>query len=211
MPFVQKIYYNNKPLILTTDAKTYTQQHEVAKGYLHLTGAFARNYRLALQHMDKPGTLGVVIEDESQKALQDELHKMYVPIDAGGGVVVNENNEVLMIYRRGKWDLPKGKRDKGEDIAACALREVSEETGLQQLQQGALICETYHIYSQHKEQLLKRTAWYHMTGTSKEALVPQQEENIMEARWISEKDLAPIVFKSYEAIREVLEQAGIRW
>ncbi len=211
MYFGQKIYYNNKPLILTTNVAKYIAEHPIAEGYLAFEGAFSRNYRLALDHLDKLTSLGAIIEDESPMALQEELHKQYKPIDAGGGVVKNEKGEILMIFRRGKWDLPKGKRDDGETMEDCAVREVTEETGLQQIKNGKLICETYHIYSQYRKNLLKRTAWYHMTASSTEQLRPQLEENILEARWIAEKNMGPIVFKSYEAIREVLVQAGLKW
>ncbi len=211
MFFAQKIYYNNKPLILTNDSRQFISGHPIAEGYLVLTGAFPRNFRLAIEHLNKLTTLGAVIEDISEKSLQEELYKQYDPIDAGGGVVVNEDGQVLMIYRRGKWDLPKGKQDEGEDIAYCALREVSEETGLQQLTLGDKICDTYHVYAQNGQNLLKRTAWYKMFGTRKEHLTPQKEENILEAKWIPERELGPVVFKSYEAIREVLTQAGFKW
>jgi len=211
MDFAQKIYYNNKPLILANNKENYIAGHAIAEGYLSFTGAFTRNYRLAMQHLDKPGTLGAIIEDVSPDSLQKQLHDLYHPIDAGGGIVVNEKQEVLMIYRRGKWDLPKGKRDDGEDITACALREVSEETGLQKLQLGDKICDTFHIYAQNKQNLLKRTSWYKMKASSSEQLVPQKEENILEARWIHPDDLGSVVYKSYEAIREVLQQAGFNW
>ena len=211
MDFAQKIYINNKPLILTTDTKAYTAKHPIASGYISFTGAFPRNFRLALQHISKRGTLGAIIEDFSPENLQEELYELYKPIDAGGGVVTNEKDEVLMIYRRGKWDLPKGKCDDGEDIDACALREVSEETGLNKLKLGDKICDTYHVYSQKGENLLKRTAWYKMKGTLKEEPIPQAEENILEARWVSDEELPSVVYKSYEAIREVMQMAGVKW
>lgn len=209
--FIQKIYVNNKPLILTTDASKYLAEHPIAEGYIRFTGAFTRNFRLAFQHLEKPRTLGAVIEDISPKSLQEELYQMYEPIDAGGGVVVNENGDVLMIYRRGKWDLPKGKRDDGEAIAECALREVSEETGLHKLKLQDKICDTYHVYAQNGQQLLKCTSWYKMKGTANETLTPQKEENIEQAKWISEKDMKFVIFKSYEAIREVLQESGYKW
>lgn len=209
--FTQKIYVNNKPLILTTDTGAYLAEHTIAAGYMRYTGAFTRNFRLAFQHLEKPGALGAIIEDVSPKSLQEELYQLYEPIDAGGGVVVNEDGAVLMIYRRGKWDLPKGKRDDGEDIAQCALREVSEETGLQKLQLKDKICDTYHVYAQNGQQLLKCTSWYKMQGTAGEALTPQKEENIEQAKWIAEKDMGHVIYKSYEAIREVLQQSGYKW
>lgn len=211
MNFAQKVYFNNKPLVLTTDSLAYIKENPIAGGYLSFTGAFPRNYRLAFEHLEKQRSLGAIVEDISQRSLLDELHKLYEPIDAAGGVVVNEDGAVLMIYRRGKWDLPKGKCDEGEEMDECALREVSEETGLHQLKLNEKVCDTFHVYAQNGQSLLKRTAWYRMQGTASEMLVPQKEENIQEARWIKAKDMGPVVFKSYEAIREVLQMSGIRW
>lgn len=211
MYFTQKIYSNNKPLILTNNSKQYRSEHPIAEGYMQFTGAFTRNYRLAISHLEKITSLGAIIEDVSPESLQKELYDIYKPVDAGGGVVLNENDSVLMIFRRGKWDLPKGKRDDGEDIGQCAVREVSEETGLQQIKLGKKIGDTYHIYSQNNENLLKCTAWYRMKASALETLTPQKEENIIEARWVTEGELSSIAYKSYEAIREVLHLAGFKW
>lgn len=211
MLFSRKIYYCNKPLILTADAASYKSEHPAAGGYLTLTGAFPRAYRMAFEHLAAPRTLGAIIEDISPDALLAGLHRLYEPVDAAGGIVEDEKGRVLMIYRRGRWDLPKGKRDEGEVMGDCAIREVSEETGLHDLQLSGKVCDTYHIYAQRGQQLLKTTAWYRMKGDSAEQLQPQTEEAIQEARWFASADLGPVVFKSYEAIREVLHEAGYRW
>ena len=136
---------------------------------------------------------------------------MYSPIEAAGGVAYNEHGSILMIFRRGKWDLPKGKLDKGENIEECALREVMEETGLTHLTLGEKICDTYHIYTQNNEDYLKSTRWYKMGGTETDELKPQKEENILEARWVGEKELGTLALRTYEAIREVLHVAGLKW
>jgi len=211
MNFSQKIYYNDKPLILTTDTEEYIDNNPVAETYSFFSGATLRSFTLALQQMDRPGVRGALIEDVSEAALKDQLDAMYHYIEAAGGVAFNENDAILMIYRRGKWDLPKGKLDEGEKIDECALREVKEETGLQQLSLGDKICDTYHVYTQNNEQLLKRTAWYRMKGSSADKLQPQKEENILEARWVSSKELGPLAARSYEAIRDVLKSAGLKW
>lgn len=208
MNFIQKVYYNDKPLILTTNKDEYTNDNPVAEAYEYFSGASLRSFTQALQRMDRPGITGAIIEDVSADSLVDQLHAMYRSIDAGGGLVTNEESAILMIFRRGKWDLPKGKRDDGEKIEDCALREVSEETGLQHLSLGEKVCDTYHIYTQNNEQLLKHSIWYKMTGTSADKLKPQKEENILEARWISKEELAPFAAKSYEAIKDVLRNAG---
>jgi len=174
-------------------------------------GASLKNFSRAVQQLERPGIMGAIIEDVSADSLLEQLNAMYRPIDAAGGVAYNEAGDILMIFRRGKWDLPKGKLDEGENIEECALREVKEETGLQTLSLAGKICDTYHIYTQQNEQILKRTAWYKMAGTSEDKLDPQKEENIMEARWVNEKDLAPFASRSYEAVREVLRLAGLKW
>ena len=211
MIFARKIYINNKPLILTNSAEDYISKHPSAKGFLFLTGAFARNFRLAKQHLGIITSMGAVIEDISVAALLKELNVTFEPIEAAGGVVSNPDGGVLMIYRRGKWDLPKGKKDEGENIEDCAVREVIEETGLPKLKIGDKICETYHVYTQGGTELLKTTHWYNMKTEKAFDLFPQKEENILEARWVAEKKLGMYVHQSYEAIREILNESGKKW
>ena len=207
MNFIQKIYFNDKPLIITTDKEAAINDHpEVAK-FSSFSGASLRSFTQAVQQLERPGMKGAIIEDASEDSLLSQLHAMYHPIDAAGGVAYNEEGAILMIFRRGKWDLPKGKLDKGESIEECALREVSEETGLKHLTLAGKICDTYHIYHMGNEDILKRTAWYKMKGTSKDKLDPQKEEGILEARWVREADLPPLIAKTYEAVRDVLKLA----
>lgn len=209
--YTRKIYINNKPLILTNSAEQYITEHTLASGYLLLTGAFPRNFRMAQKHLEKGRSIGAIIEDISVETLQRELSKAYKLVEAGGGVVTNPEGEVLMIYRRGKWDLPKGKRDEGEALEACAEREVIEETGLPQVETGSKIGETYHVYTQGTADLLKVTHWYHMHTKEAFELHPQEEENILEAKWIPEAKLGMYMYQSYDAIKEVLVASGKRW
>jgi ADP-ribose pyrophosphatase YjhB (NUDIX family) len=211
MHFAQKIYYNDIPLILATDKEAYLKAHPLAVTYTFFKGPSFQTYNEALHILEKPGTKGVIVEGASAGDLLKPLESMFHSIDAAGGVAYNEQGAILMIFRRGKWDLPKGKLDEGEDIEACALREVSEETGLQKLTLNGKIGDTYHIYTQKNEQVLKRTAWYKMKGSATDKLMPQKDEGIQEAIWVNEKDLAPYAAGSYEAVREVLRTAGLRW
>src|SRR5690606_23151875 len=166
MFFERKIYINDKPLVLTNSAQHYVMQHATTSGYLFLKGAFPRNFRIAQKHLNKFTSLGVLIEDISIAALEKELENTFHPVTAAGGVVCNPDGGVLMIYRRGKWDLPKGKLDEGEAIEACAVREVVEETGLpDELQLGRKICETFHVYAHGAKDMLKVTHWYKMKAS----------------------------------------------
>jgi 8-oxo-dGTP pyrophosphatase MutT (NUDIX family) len=211
MDFTQIIYLNDKLLVLTTDKKGYINDNASAAAYSVYQGGGAANFRQAIKQLDKLDSGGAIVEDTSGELLFSRLQAMYPPLDAAGGVAFNEKGDILMIYRRGKWDLPKGKLDQGENIEECALREVSEETGLHTLSLAGKICDTYHIYEQGGERLLKRTAWYRMKGSLADKLKPQKEENILEARWVSPKDVGPLALKSYEAVRQVLRDAGLSW
>ncbi len=208
MDFIQKIYFNDKLLILTTDKEAYINDNPAAGAFSSFSGATSRSFTQAIQQLEMPGIKGAIIEDASEDALSAQLFAIYRPLDAAGGVAYNEQGDILMIFRRGKWDLPKGKLDEGESIEECALREVCEETGLEHLTLEGKICDTYHIYTLNNERFLKCTAWYKMKGTSTDTLTPQKEENILDARWIKEKDLGLFAGKSYEAIREVLRMEG---
>ena len=84
-----------------------------------------------------------------EKLFQD-FTAHYKILEAAGGMVLNANRELLVIYRRGSWDLPKGKIDPGETKEEAAVREIQEETGLQEVELGNLICSTYHTYKNKK-------------------------------------------------------------
>ncbi len=131
---------------------------------------------------------------------------METKIIAAGGLVENEKGELLMIYRRGKWDLPKGKLDEGESIEACAIREVEEETGLRNTDLGTLITITHHDYfDRHlQKEVKKETYWYSMKVSGDQRLVPQEEEDITDIRWVKENELAELLDNSYPNIVEVI-------
>lgn len=204
MHFVQTIYINNKPLVLTNSAEAYLAKHPVAQGYDRYVGAFHRNFRMAKKLLDSAFSHGVIIEDIDVDILRKELHNYFKTVYAGGGLVRNGDGAVLMIYRRGKWDLPKGKLDEGEDIADCALREVTEETGISGLALGDEILRTYHIYTERDTDILKETVWYNMSVVGAPELQPQAEENILEAKWVPQEQIYNYVKHSYQGIKDVL-------
>ena len=127
-------------------------------------------------------------------------------IMAGGGVVVNEKNQVLFIYRRKKWDLPKGKLDPGEDIKACAIREVMEETGIRNLTIGNLIIVTTHSYEENGMNMQKETHWFEMKASTVDnsTLTPQLEEDIEKIEWVSLENLEEYLSETYTNIQQVL-------
>lgn len=137
-----------------------------------------------------------------------KIHAMKKKITAAGGIVTNQHNELLMIYRRGFWDLPKGKLDKGETIEECALREVQEETGVSQLTLAKLIDITYHDYFDKylQNEVTKETYWYQMKTNGTEKPVPQTEEDIEEIKWVPADEINDYLKKSYSNIQQVVQK-----
>lgn len=128
-------------------------------------------------------------------------------IEAAGGLVKNPNGEYLLIYRRGHWDLPKGKIEKGESVKKAAKREVMEETGVIKPKIRSFITTTYHIYEFEGEKILKVSHWYHMRIKHNQELTPQTEEDIEIARWVNPEQLPQYLPKAYNNIVDVFEKA----
>jgi 8-oxo-dGTP pyrophosphatase MutT (NUDIX family) len=130
-------------------------------------------------------------------------------IQAGGGLVENEKGEFLFMFRRGKWDLPKGKLDPGESLESCAIREVEEETGIRAIELKKFLLITEHAYTERGVALLKETHWWLMKTNGNQPLVPQTEEDITELRWIGRRDLKMVLQNTYPGIIEVLKAGGV--
>ena len=158
--------------------------------------------------------------------VQDSLQRIYIPTDdaqrtyrrlcaefkevnAAGGLVSNRRGDYLLISRNGLWDLPKGHREPGEDIAVTALREVQEETGVDQLELRGLICVTDHCYLRDGIWHLKHTWWYDMLYTDPVDLTPQREEDIARAAWVARSSLPPFLKNTYPSILEVFREAKV--
>ena len=130
-------------------------------------------------------------------------------VDAAGGLVSNRRGDYLLIQRNGLWDLPKGHREAGEDITVTALREVQEETGVDQLELRDLICVTDHCYLRDGIWHLKHTWWYDMLYTDPVDLTPQREEDISRAAWVARSSLPPFLKNTYPSIQEVFREAKV--
>ncbi len=124
-------------------------------------------------------------------------------IIAGGGIVFNKEEEILLIYRRGCWDLPKGKIEEDESIENGAIREVVEETGIMSVGKTSHFTDSFHFYTQNGEIILKKTHWFLMSDIHYKDLVPQLEEEITEVKWAKKKDLNS--YKTYASIEDILK------
>jgi 8-oxo-dGTP pyrophosphatase MutT (NUDIX family) len=142
---------------------------------------------------------------ESEAAF-NEYKKDKIIVDAAGGLVFNEKNELLMIFRRGFWDLPKGKVDEGETIEACAKREVQEETGLQRINIESFLTTTYHTYLLKGKTIIKPSHWFKMKHSGAETLVPQTEEDITAIKFMNKEEAYKLLDNMYPTIKLVVEQ-----
>jgi 8-oxo-dGTP pyrophosphatase MutT (NUDIX family) len=145
-----------------------------------------------------------VIQHADLPALRKAFFRHFTEIAAAGGIVENEAGERLFIFRRGMWDLPKGKVDAGETLEAAALREVEEETGVGGLTLIKKIGETYHTYEEDGKQVLKTTHWYHMRCAGNPGLIPQAEEQITAVKWVNKENSAAVIEKTYASIRDIV-------
>ncbi|RME92372.1 MAG: NUDIX domain-containing protein [Bacteroidetes bacterium] len=182
-----KIYINQRPLNLCTPLEmaqqgTPTEDHLVAR--YPGKPKFLLNY-IDLLEKASPKVREVTLFDADLDTLWADFQGHYKIVPAAGGLVRNFAKQWLLIFRRGYWDLPKGKIDAGESREAAAMREVREETGLQRLELGPALPTTYHTYTDDRgRRILKPTYWFVM-DTQETTLIPQVEEDIEEAVWMT--------------------------
>ena len=133
--------------------------------------------------------------------------KEKIPVQrAGGGFVYNKNGEVLFIFRNGKWDLPKGGKEKGEKMSHTALREVEEETGVNKLIVTKKLQKTYHIFKRNGKYKLKITQWFEMTSDFDGIPLGQAEEGIEKVAWLNPQQVKEALTNSYENIKLLFEE-----
>lgn len=136
--------------------------------------------------------------------LFDYFASKFKIIEAAGGLVKNKNEQCLFIFRNGRWDLPKGKIEKGEAVKEAAIREVEEECGINELKIIKELPSTYHTYSIEEKNVLKRTYWFEMSTTYNKKLTPQLEEGITDVQWLSKNQLKQVIDNTYESVKDVV-------
>ncbi len=187
-----KVFVNERPLILTN----ILEKEEGYKVYLLDSAPIAE----LVSKLNKGLLDEVHLYHPNKNVLLKKFTKYFPIVVAAGGVVKNNKGETLFIYRNGKWDLPKGKRDKGEAIQKAAIREVEEETGVSNLVITSFLRTTYHLFKRNGVQKLKETHWYEMHTTYNGELSGQLEEGITEVAWKKNGEIAKALKKSYRNI-----------
>jgi len=192
-----RIYINEKVILLTEKAPKHKERYERIDAELFDLKII---YSWAIARQIKQ--FYVLCRDA--KTFLKQVAKSVTLIEAAGGLVKNENDEYLFIFRNNKWDLPKGKIEKHEKVKVAAVREVEEECGIKVSTLDEKICKTYHVYTMKGEVVLKKTHWFKMTCKGQNKLKPQKEEGITDARWFKEGHIEPIIENTFPSIMDVL-------
>lgn len=150
-------------------------------------------------------TTNLIIMADDLEWLKKHFFNAFKIIVAGGGLVRNTKGEYLMMFRKGKWDIPKGKIEKEEEVKLGAIREVEEETGVQNVAISYKLGKTYHTYKLKDKWVLKETHWYAMRTDFTGELVPQTKEGIEKVVWAKKKEIKEMLKNSYSSIKEVFK------
>lgn len=188
-----KVFVNDVPIILST-------QKNIGSNYINISIKKA-NLKKLIKKIESGELQYLNLYHRKEKKLLKHLKKKLKVIIAAGGLVYNSKNEILFIYRNNKWDLPKGKAKKNEDIEKTAIREVEEETHVEGLEIVSFLQVTYHIINRNNKYKLKETHWYQMKTEYEGKLIPELSEGIKKAKWKDFEQAQKALNKSYANIK----------
>lgn len=192
-----KVFVNESPLILTNKLSDTTN------GRYFLMNGVAINE--AIEALNNKKLEEAYIYHPNYEEILRKFVKKIPLVVAAGGIVTNKEGKVLFIYRNDKWDLPKGKVEKGESLEEAALREVEEETGVQGLKIENFLRTTYHIFKRNGKYKLKEVHWYSMSTSYKGDLVGNKSEGIEKVKWKGPKKIKKALLNSYINIKILFE------
>ncbi len=199
-----RIYYNNALVLISKDTPQSNKKFTKVISDTKEIAQFTANPVIFYDGLTNENVL--ILAAEPELVLSDFLEHQEI-ILAGGGIVWNEKDELLMIHRRGHWDLAKGKIERNEKIVDGAMREVEEETGVKIKSVEETAIHTYHAYKLKGRNCIKETSWYVMKAKEDQnKLVPQTEEDIEDVRWVKRTDLSKYKEGCYPLIWDLIEQ-----
>lgn len=195
-----KVFVNDRPLFLTNEIFKETD----FQLFLLESVDFKQLIVKIFQNKIHKAYLYYPDEKEIMKVL-----KTKIPVNkAGGGLVYNKKGDVLFIFRNGKWDLPKGGTEKGEDIEQTSMREVEEETGVTGLKIVKKLQKTYHIFKRNGVYKLKITHWFEMQTDFDGIPEAQINEGIDKVEWKNPSQIQEALKNSYENIKLLFQEVN---
>jgi len=193
-----KVFFNQKPIVLTTDI--ISPKEDSPFFYVKFT-----NKKFIVQALKSNKIKMLYLYHSKEDKLWYYFFNMFKLIEAAGGLVRNlETKNYLLIFRNKKWDLPKGRINKNEAVKNAAIREVEEETGVENLSIIKSLNTTYHIFKKNRKYRLKKTFWYLMDTDYLGALTPEVREGIEKAIWIDKESIFSLKNKMYKNINLVI-------
>ena len=205
-----KIYFDDAPLILADSSDPVVGSFSSFDQILTFCDPSDKEVEGIIELMAHGKTSTVLASSADFEGLKVRFFEKFEIIKAGGGLIRNGANDILMIFRRGRWDLPKGKLDEGETIDQCAIREVQEETGLLEVSILDKLTITYHTYRERNQFILKESHWFIMNYHGFETAIPQIEEQITEIRWVAITDMKRYFENTYPIIQEIIERFALK-
>lgn len=197
------IYFGTRRLILSPIAD---QKHMDPQTLVLAPAANGDPAKVWEIFLNNPEIQCLYVAPITDKAQAENILQYTTIIHAAGGLVREPSGKALMIFRKGLWDLPKGKAERDETPETTALREVYEETGAAPLTLGSLLGTTYHCYlTEDEKTVLKQTVWFSMTVPEACPLTPQREEEITQAVWLSPTEIANRKAQTYPSLFKVLD------
>jgi 8-oxo-dGTP pyrophosphatase MutT (NUDIX family) len=203
-----KIYFNDKPLFLTDEITPDIEPYVHHDDAVFIDEFSTPGVNSMIHEMRQKKVHAGIFLHQPVKELEKAFRKKFNVVQAAGGLVLNDAGDVLMMLRRGKWDLPKGKLDPGESLETCAVREVEEETGLSKLTLEKPLVITYHTYDESGKHILKESHWYLIKAPGQQKLAPQLEEQITELKWVPATDVKQYMDNTFPSIVDVLKVGG---
>jgi hypothetical protein len=196
-----KVFFNDRTVFFGDDFSRAFLKH---KGLFYKYNNFYELNELVGLFNDLHQIKNLYVLHDDIVMVFEEFKACFKVIEAGGGLVFNKKGDFLVIFRNGVWDLPKGKLEKGEDFQTAALREVTEETGLKELQLVDPLMSTYHTYSLKGKRVLKKTRWFEMLYRGRAHPTLQSIEGITDYRWTRPGETGFIRENSYASVMDVL-------
>jgi 8-oxo-dGTP pyrophosphatase MutT (NUDIX family) len=200
-----KIYFDNKPLFLCDEVDAELQPYIHHDDAIFIDELNLHTVKSMIHEMQESSVHAGVFFHPDLNELKQSFFKKFTLIKAAGGFVLNENEQVLMMFRRGKWDLPKGKLDKNESAEQAAIRETEEETGLKNITLIAPLVTTYHTYHEGTRYVLKESQWFRMKVNGEQKLIPQTSEQITKLEWVGKDALNEYRKNAFPSVIDVLD------
>jgi 8-oxo-dGTP pyrophosphatase MutT (NUDIX family) len=197
-----KVYFSNRLLTFSQDIPDAIRQGSGVAVIKSTGKSDVLNAELAISK----GAKVIHILAENPEDSWNRFKTQFEFVQAAGGLVTRDDGSILFIYRKNKWDLPKGKVEDGEDLMEGAIREVEEECSITGLDVKQRMSDTWHTYVQEGVPVLKCTSWYEMSYSGDETPVPQAIEGITDVRWLKQSQLEMVAANTYPSVMEVVNE-----